>query len=179
MIETVKSNWRKFFWYLAFFAYINTRLNTKLYTTYLYEVLVSSYMTCPRKISLLELCLLNNMIIIFIIFCQKSATQVADWAIANPEGQVAYYLCASKSYSWMSIIFRIAIIWKSCSWTYFCYGSVLPSHLNFFNLEVVRNLSDSEFHFGFSKLLAYSMSLDWNLVRSSTTTIQIFSFTIS
>ena len=49
-------------------------------------------MTCPRKISLLELCLLNNMIIIFMIFCQKSAIQVVDWAIANPEGQVAYYV---------------------------------------------------------------------------------------
>ena len=36
------------------------------------------------------------------IFCQKSATQVVDWAIANLEGQVAYYVLLKATPEWAS-----------------------------------------------------------------------------
>ena len=38
------------------------------------------------------------------IFCQKNATQVVDWAIANPEGQVAYYVLLKATPEWASFL---------------------------------------------------------------------------
>ena len=129
-------------------------------------------MTCPRKISLLWTLFTEQYDNYLYDFLPKKCHSSSRLSNCESWRTVAHYVLLKATPEWASFLelqsfeyhvrepepISVKVLFCLLIWIFSIY-----------KLSGLRNLSDSELHLGFSKLLAYSMSLDWNLVRTSTT----------